>query len=112
MSPVPQTFADWGRLVSYIHSRDPNHLAYINLFPMYATNAQLGTSGDPVTAYNAYLSQYVSTVQRAPASLISYDHYQLTDNGRHGAVPAKPGVGQPGREAGRNAVHEYRSSCA
>ena len=54
------------------HSLDPNHLAYFNLFPTYATNAQLGTTGDTVTAYNAYLSQYVNTVS---PSLISYDHY-------------------------------------
>ena len=65
-------FVDDGTTVAHMRSLDPNHLAYFNLFPTYATNAQLGTTGDTVTAYNAYLSQYVNTVS---PSLISYDHY-------------------------------------
>jgi hypothetical protein len=67
--PTASEFAGLGDLVSYIRQRDPNHKAYINLFPNYAPNSSLGTNG-----YNEYLSQYRSIVQ---PSLLSYDHYQL-----------------------------------
>jgi hypothetical protein len=61
-----------------LRERDPVHLAYINLFPTYADNSQLGTKGDSVTAYREYLRQYVSVVK---PSLISYDHYQFAAQG-------------------------------
>ena len=72
--PNASTFASWGRLVAYLSERDPAHLAYINLFPTYATNEQLGNKGDLVTAYREHLRQYVDVVKPA---LISYDHYQF-----------------------------------
>ena len=72
--PNVSQFPALGRLVAYLRQRDPAHLAYINLFPTYATNAQLGTKGDVVTAYQEYLLSYVEQVN---PSLISYDHYQL-----------------------------------
>ena len=72
--PPAGHFANLGAIVSHIRTVDPNHFAYINLFPTYANNSQLGTSGDTTTAYNSYLSQYVSIVR---PSLIAYDHYQL-----------------------------------
>jgi hypothetical protein len=49
-------------------------MAYINLFPTYANNGQLGTKGDSVTAYGEYLRQYLDVVKPA---LVSYDHYQF-----------------------------------
>ena len=55
--------------VARLGSLDPDHLAYINLFPNYASNQQLGTDG-----YQAHLSQYMSTVRPA---LLAYDHYHL-----------------------------------
>jgi hypothetical protein len=76
--PNATNFASLGKLVSYLRQKDPAHLAYINLFPTYATNEQLGNSGDAVTAYQAHLNQYVDVVH---PSLISYDHYQFTTNG-------------------------------
>jgi hypothetical protein len=72
--PNASQFAALGRLVAYLRERDPAHLAYINLFPTYATNEQLGNKGDVVTAYNAHLRQFVDQVKPA---LISYDHYQF-----------------------------------
>ena len=65
-------------MVAYLRQRDPAHLAYINLFPTYATNEQLGTKGDPVTAYKEYLQDYFKVVK---PSLLSYDHYQFAQNG-------------------------------
>jgi hypothetical protein len=67
-----------GSLVAYLRERDPAHLAYINLFPTYANNQQLGTTGDTVTAYREHLRQYVEIVK---PSLVSYDHYQFASDG-------------------------------
>ncbi len=72
--PNAAQFPALGRLVAYLRQRDPAHLAYINLFPTYATNQQLGTKGDVVAAYREYLRCYVEQVK---PGLISYDHYQF-----------------------------------
>ena len=76
--PGAAGFPPLGRLVSYLRERDPAHLAYINLFPTYANNEQLGTRGDTVTAYREHLRQYVEIVK---PSLVSYDHYQFATEG-------------------------------
>jgi len=76
--PNATNFAGLGKLVAYLRARDPAHMAYINLFPTYASNEQLGNRGDPVTAYQAHLRQYLDVVK---PELISYDHYQFTTNG-------------------------------
>ena len=76
--PNATNFPGLGKLVAYLRERDPAHLAYINLFPTYATNEQLGNRGDTVPAYQAHLRQYVDVVK---PGLISYDHYQFTTNG-------------------------------
>jgi hypothetical protein len=56
----------------------PGALAYINLFPNYASPQQMD-----VASYAVYLDSYIETVQPA---FISYDHYALMDDGslRHG----------------------------
>lgn len=72
--PGAAHFPALGRLVARLRERDPAHLAYINLFPTYASNGQLGTTGDVVTAYREHLHQYTTVVKPA---LISYDHYQF-----------------------------------
>ena len=76
--PNQTNFAGLGKLVTYLRERDPAHLAYINLFPTYANNGQLGTQGDTITAYQSYLDQFVDTVKPA---LLSYDHYQFAVKG-------------------------------
>jgi hypothetical protein len=76
--PNAAAFPGLGKLVAYLRERDPAHLAYINLFPTYASNGQLGTQGDTVTAYREHLRQYVDIVK---PGLISYDHYQFTVQG-------------------------------
>jgi len=78
--PNASQFPLLGKLVTYLRQRDPLHLAYINLFPTYANNQQLGTKGDVVTAYKEHLRLYIEQVK---PSLISYDHYQfrLKDDG-------------------------------
>jgi hypothetical protein len=67
-----------GRLVAHLRQLDPAHLAYINLFPTYANNDQLGTRGDEETAYREHLRQFIDVVK---PGLISYDHYQFMTNG-------------------------------
>ncbi len=79
--PNASQFADLGRIVSYLRERDPAHLAYINLFPTYASNKQLGNQGDVVTAYREHLQQFVAVVK---PDLISYDHYHFHANGKDG----------------------------
>ena len=93
--PGAAAFPALGRLVAYLRERDPAHLAYINLFPTYATEAQLGVSADKaerarvgyprnlagvgpddrtVLAYREHLKQFVEIVK---PDLISYDHYHF-----------------------------------
>jgi hypothetical protein len=76
--PTATNFPALGKLVAYLSERDPAHLAYINLFPTYASNDQLGNKGDTVTAYREHLQQFVDMVK---PSLISYDHYQFSVTG-------------------------------
>jgi hypothetical protein len=76
--PSAEEFPDLGRFVAYLGQRDPAHMAYINLFPTYANNKQLGTEGDKIPAYREHLRQYVEIVK---PSLISYDHYQFATDG-------------------------------
>jgi hypothetical protein len=95
--PGAAAFAGLGRLVAYLKERDPKHLAYINLFPTYANEQQLGVTaaearreGHPthlagvgpddkvVLAYREHLRRYVEIVK---PDLISYDHYHFFLNG-------------------------------
>ena len=76
--PSAAAFPALGKLVAYLRSRDPAHLAYINLFPTYANNEQLGTKGDKIKAYQDHLRQYIEVVK---PSLVSYDHYQFSKQG-------------------------------
>ncbi len=75
--PSAARFPQLGRLVAYLRKKDPGHLAYINLFPTYASNEQLGTKGDTTTAYREHLRQFIEVVK---PSLISYDHYTFFKN--------------------------------
>ncbi len=76
--PNATNFPALGKLVAYLREKDPAHLAYINLFPTYASNEQLGNPGEKIAAYQAHLRQYLEIVKPA---LVSYDHYQFTAKG-------------------------------
>ena len=67
--PSAAAFPELGAIVARLRNVDPDHVAYINLFPSYASNEQLGTNG-----YQEHLSQYMSVVQ---PSLLAYDHYSF-----------------------------------
>ena len=51
----------------------PGQMAYINLFPNYATQEQLGAE-----TYEEYVQEYVETVRPL---VVSYDHYALMEGG-------------------------------
>ena len=93
--PGAGAFPGLGRLVAFLRERDPSHLAYINLFPTYANEEQLGVSADSadrarvgipqnyagvgaddktVLRYREHLRKFVEIVQ---PDLISYDHYHF-----------------------------------
>ncbi|MBE0536918.1 MAG: hypothetical protein IH624_14735 [Phycisphaerae bacterium] len=97
--PGAQAFAGLGRLVAYLRERDPKRLAYINLFPTYANEQQLGVTAAAavrgreacpthlagvgpdnavVLAYREHLLQFVDIVK---PDLISYDHYHFFREG-------------------------------
>lgn len=97
--PGAGAFAGLGKLVAYLKQRDPEHLAYINLFPTYATEKQLGVSADAaerakvglptnfegvgvsdktVLAYREHVKQFIEIVK---PDLISYDHYHFLKTG-------------------------------
>jgi len=76
--PNASVFPDIGKLVARIRDRDPKHFAWINLFPTYANNGQLGTKGETVPAYREHLRQFMEIVK---PSLISYDNYQFFTRG-------------------------------
>jgi hypothetical protein len=67
--PSAARFPELAATVTRLRGLDPDRMAYINLFPTYATNEQLGTDG-----YQQYLSDYMSIVQ---PDLLSYDHYHF-----------------------------------
>lgn len=96
--PGAGAFPALGKLVKFLRQRDPAHLAYINLLPTYASDAQLqvssdaaerakvgypqdfaGVNTDDKTAlrYREHLRQFVEVVQ---PDLISYDHYHFMKN--------------------------------
>ena len=93
--PGAGAFPGLGKLVAYLRERDPAHPAYINLFPTYANEAQLGVSADAaerakvgypqnfagvgtsnktVLAYREHLKQFIEIVK---PDIISYDHYHF-----------------------------------
>jgi hypothetical protein len=97
--PNTDLFDDCKLISGYLREKDPERLVYINLFPLYATESQLGVSvskidqnklsyprnihgiganNKTVLAYAEYLRQYVSAVE---PELISYDHYHLFEQG-------------------------------
>lgn len=93
--PGAEAFPGLARLVAHLRELDPAHLAYINLFPTYASAEQLGVStaaaeqarrtfpaifadigadDEIALRYREYLRQFTTTIQ---PDLLSYDHYHF-----------------------------------
>lgn len=71
--PTAAWFSGLERVASPIRELAPDKWPYINLFPDYADNSQLGT-----TSYADYLERFISTCH---PKIISYDNYSLMDDG-------------------------------
>lgn len=67
--PASGDFPALAKAVQRISSIDAQHGCYINLFPNYATPAQLGAA-----TYQTYLDQFVAEV---PVTYLSFDHYPV-----------------------------------
>lgn len=71
--PGANAFPGLGRWAAEFKKASPGKPAYINLFPNYASSAQMN-----VPTYEEYVESFVTTVQPA---FISYDHYALMAGG-------------------------------
>jgi hypothetical protein len=70
--PQPTHFHAVAALVDRIRKRDPNHLSFVNMLPIYAVEGKRGT--DPGRTYLDFLCQYIETVK---PDLLSYDYYNF-----------------------------------
>jgi Beta-galactosidase len=67
--PNRTDFADLGKWAKEIQSVDPDHFCYLNLFPNYASEEQLGTK-----TYKEHVDLFIEEV---PLKVISFDHYPV-----------------------------------
>jgi hypothetical protein len=71
--PTAGDFPRLAQWVKRIQAVDPEHGCYINLFPNYASPAQLGTA-----TYQQYVDRFLAEV---PVPYLSFDHYPVTSGG-------------------------------
>ncbi len=74
--PTAAFFPGLTTVATVVKELHPGAWPYINLFPNYAENWQLGTEG-----YEAYLEKFIE-VCKPP--ILSYDHYSLYEGGSMG----------------------------
>jgi hypothetical protein len=74
--PPAGFFPGLAKVAEVVKEKHPGAWPYINLFPNYAENWQLGTNG-----YDEYLNKFVETCK---PPILSYDHYSLYEGGGHG----------------------------
>lgn len=73
--PSAGSFAGLGEVVAYLKQIDPEHVAYINLFPNYASSNQQAASSQLGTdTYDQYLDKFLQIVK---PEILSYDHYHF-----------------------------------
>jgi hypothetical protein len=65
--PDVSALPDLGQVVAYLRTRDPDHPAFINVFPGYGPYR--------AAAYQDYLERYAT---EAGTAMLSYDHYPFT----------------------------------
>ena len=70
--PSADEFRALADIVAELRRLDPDHPAYINLYPNYAEPWRLGAE-----RYADYVTQFIETVQ---PSLVCYDHYALLED--------------------------------
>jgi hypothetical protein len=74
--PSAADFPALATLTKRIQAVDPIHPCYINLFPNYASQQQLGTA-----TYQEHLDRFIREV---PVPWISFDHYPVVGNSVRG----------------------------
>jgi len=81
--PGAAAFAGLAEVVAELKKLDPQHIAYINLLPNYATSDLNTTPSQLQTdTYDRYLGRYMQTVK---PDVLSWDYYHfLTDSDRTG----------------------------
>jgi len=67
--PGASAFPGLSLLIKRIEAIDKKHLCYVNLFPNYAVESQLGTK-----TYSDYVNIYM---QQVSTKIISFDHYPV-----------------------------------
>jgi hypothetical protein len=67
--PNRSDFPELGEWAGNIRKTDDNHYCYLNLFPNYATEEQMGTK-----TYQEYTDLFIREV---PVQFISFDHYPV-----------------------------------
>ncbi len=70
--PNAGDFANLAKWTRRIQSIDKDHWCYINLFPNYASAAQLGTK-----TYAEHVDRFLAEV---PTQILSFDHYPVAGN--------------------------------
>lgn len=71
--PGAGLFPGLAKVAALVRERAPDKWAYINLFPNYANQQQLGTA-----TYTNHLEAFIATVK---PTILSYDHYALMEDG-------------------------------
>ena len=74
--PGTSRFATLAAAVAALRAQDPRRLGYINLFPDYASPAQLGAP-----SYDEYVRRFIAEVS---PPVVSYDHYNFLLGGADG----------------------------
>jgi hypothetical protein len=72
--PGASQFSYLGKIVAAIRRHAPGKLAYINLFPSYASAGEPGKSQLEAKSFTKYLERYVAEVK---PDFISYDNYMV-----------------------------------
>jgi hypothetical protein len=65
--PNAEAFPTLAKIQEIVRRLDPNHVAYVNLFPNYASQQQLGTE-----TYQEHVDRFLDEVK---PDFLSYDHY-------------------------------------
>ena len=76
--PSVEMYAELARVKDFIRRLDPEHAAWVNLLPTYATNKMLGIDGNIIRAYVEHVRLFGEIYR---PELISHDHYQFNNNG-------------------------------
>jgi len=67
--PAIQLYPELSEWAKKIRSVDKEHFCYVNLFPIHASDKQLGTE-----SYEEYVQEYLNQI---PVQFISFDHYPI-----------------------------------